>query len=125
MGIRAERVEGQLKKEISKILQEDLKDPRVGFVTITRIELTADLRFARIYFSIMGDDAAKEESLKGIKSAMGFIRKLIAERMNMRYVPELYFKLDNSAEYSIELEKTFERIRHERENSQAGDKEVQ
>ncbi|MDO8602310.1 MAG: 30S ribosome-binding factor RbfA [Candidatus Omnitrophota bacterium] len=124
MGIRSERVEGQLKKEISRILQEDLKDPRIGFVTIARIDLTGDLRYARIYFSILGDDAAKEESLKGIKSAIGFIRKLIAERMNLRYVPELYFKLDNSLEYSINLEKTFERIKNERKESQGGDKEV-
>ena len=124
MGIRSERVEGQLKREISKILQEDLKDPRIGFVTITRINLTLDLRYARVYFSVMGDDKVKEESLKGIKSAIGFIRKLIAERMKLRYVPELYFKLDNSIEYSINLEKTFERIRNERQDSQGSDKEV-
>jgi ribosome-binding factor A len=124
MGIRAERVEGQLKKEISKILLEDLKDPRIGFVTITRIELTGDIRYARIYFSILGDDKAKEESLKGIKSAVGFIRKLIAERIKLRYVPELFFKLDNSLEYSINLEKTFERIKNEHKESQSGDKEV-
>jgi len=117
-------VEGQLKKEISKILQEDLKDPRIGFVTITRIELTGDLRYARIYFSIMGDDLVKKEGLKGIKSAKGFIRKLIAERINLRYVPELDFKLDNSIEYSINLEKTFERIKNERKESQSGDKKV-
>jgi ribosome-binding factor A len=117
-------VEGQLKREISKILQEDLKDPRIGFVTITRINLTLDLRYARVYFSVMGDDKVKEESLKGIKSAIGFIRKLIAERMKLRYVPELYFKLDNSIEYSINLEKTFERIRNERQDSQGSDKEV-
>ncbi|PIV38998.1 MAG: ribosome-binding factor A, partial [Candidatus Omnitrophica bacterium CG02_land_8_20_14_3_00__42_8] len=109
---------------ISKILLEDLKDPRIGFVTITRIDLTGDLRYARIYFSILGDDTAKEASLQGIKSARGFIRKLIAERMKLRYVPELYFKLDNSMEYSINLEKTFERIRHERKDDKAGDKEV-
>ena len=124
MGIRSDRVEGQLRKEISKILQEDIKDPRIGFVTITRIDLTKNLRYARIYFSILGDDDAKEESLKGIKSSIGYIRKLIAERMNLRYVPELYFKLDNSIEYSINLEKTFERIKHEHKDSQAGDKEV-
>ena len=124
MGIRSDRVEGQLRKEISKILQEDIKDPRIGFVTITRIDLTKNLRYARIYFSILGDDDAKEESLAGIKSSIGYIRKLIAERMNLRYVPELYFKLDNSIEYSINLEKTFERIKHEHKDSQAGDKEV-
>jgi ribosome-binding factor A len=124
MGIRSERVEGQLKKEISKILQEDLKDPRIGFVTITRIELTGDLRYARVYFSIMGDDLVKKEGLKGITSAKGFIRKLIAERINLRYVPELYFKLDDSIEYSIDLEKTFERIKNEHKESQSSDKEV-
>ncbi|MDP2910982.1 MAG: 30S ribosome-binding factor RbfA [Candidatus Omnitrophota bacterium] len=124
MGIRSDRVEGQLRKEISKILQEDIKDPRIGFVTITRIDLTKNLRYARIYFSILGDDNAKEESLAGIKSSIGYIRKLIAERMNLRYVPELYFILDNSIEYSINLEKTFERIKHEHKDSQAGDKEV-
>jgi ribosome-binding factor A len=125
MGIRSERVEGQLKKEISRILQEDLKDPRIGFVTITRIDLTGDLRYAKVYYSILGDDEAKKASLKGIKSASGFIRKLIAERMNMRYVPELSFRLDNSIEYSINLEKTFERLRHERGNNQESHKEIQ
>ncbi len=124
MGIRSERVEEQLKKEISKILQEDLKDPRIGFVTITRIDLTGDLRYARVYFSILGDDKAKEEGLKGIKSAIGFIRKLIAERMDLRYVPELYFKLDNSIEYSINLEKTFERIKNEHKDNKTGGQEI-
>lgn len=68
MGIRSERVEGQLKREISKILQEDLKDPRLGFVTITRIELTSDLRYARVYFSILGDDKEKNPAWKALKA---------------------------------------------------------
>lgn len=117
MGIRSERVKGQLKKEISKILQEDLKDPRISFVTITRIELTGDLRYAKVYFSILGDDEVKKKSLEGIQSAGGFIRRLIGERMNMKYVPEIVFKLDQSIEYSINLEKTFERIRNERKDN--------
>ena len=121
---RPGRVQEALRQEISKIVQNEMKDPRIGFITITRVDLTKDLRYARIYFSILGDDNAKEESLKGIKSSIGYIRKLIAERMNLRYVPELYFKLDNSIEYSINLEKTFERIKHEHKDSQAGDKEV-
>jgi len=124
MGIRSERVEGQLKKEISKILQEDLKDPRIGFVTITRIDLTPNLRYVKVYYSIFGDEDAKKASLKGIKSAAGFIRKLIAKRINMRYVPELSFRLDDSIEYSIKLEKTFERLKHERKDNQEGHKQV-
>ena len=125
MGIRSEKVQGQLKREISRILQEDLKDPRVGFVTVTRIDLTGDLRYARVYFSILGDETKKISSLKGIQNAAGFIRRLIGERLNLKYVPELSFKLDKSVEYSIDLEKTFERLHHERKIDQDSHKEIQ
>ena len=114
MGMRSKKVEGQLKKEISIILQEDLKDPRIGFVTITRIDLTGDLRHAKIYFSILGDEVNQEASIEGIKSAAGYIRKLVGERLNLKYVPELSFRLDKSIEYSVNLEKTFEKLRKER-----------
>jgi len=124
MGIRAERVQRQLRKEISRILQEDLKDPRIGFVTVTRIDLTGDLRYAKIYFSILGDASKEESSIKGIQSAAGYIRKLVGERLKLKYVPELSFRLDKSIEYSINLDKTFERLRNERKNNQAGHKEV-
>lgn len=116
MGIRADRVQRELQREISTILHEDLKDPRIGFVTVTRIELTGDLRFAKVYYSILGDEANKESSKDGIQSAAGYIRKLVGERLNLRYVPELSFRLDGSIEYSINLEKTFERLNNERKN---------
>jgi len=122
MGRRSEKVQVQLKREISRILQEDLKDPRIGFVTVTRIDLTGDLRHAKVYFSILGDEAKKASSVAGIQSAAGYIRKLISERLNLRYTPELSFRLDKSAEYSIELEKTFERLKNESKDSQASDK---
>ncbi|MFH1782708.1 MAG: 30S ribosome-binding factor RbfA [Candidatus Omnitrophota bacterium] len=118
MGIRSERVKGELKKELSIILRDDLKDPRVGFVTITRIDLTGDLRHAKVYFSMIGEDANKEECEEGIQSASKYIRKLIGERLQLKYVPELTFIFDRSIEYSIDLEKTFERIRDERKNDQ-------
>jgi len=125
MSVRSDRVQVQMKKEISRILQEDLKDPRIGFVTITRIDLTGDLRHAKIYFSILGDEASQKASEEGIKSAVGFIRKLIGERLKLKYVPELSFMLDRSLEYSIGLEKTFERIRNERDDNKDSDKEIQ
>ncbi|MDP8230547.1 MAG: 30S ribosome-binding factor RbfA [Candidatus Gorgyraea atricola] len=114
MGVRTDRVRKQLMKELSMILQEELKDPRIGFVTITRIDLTGDLRYAKIYFSVLGDESKKEASLEGIESAAGYIRRLIGEKLKLKYVPELSFRLDKSAEYSLELEKTFERLRDER-----------
>ena len=124
MGIRSVRVRVQLKKELSKILQEDLRDPRIGFTTITRIDLTGDLRYAKIYFSILGDEKEKISSIEGIESAAGYIRRLIGERLKLKYVPELSFNLDRSIEYSIDLEKTFERLKNEHKNSEDSDKEV-
>ena len=114
MGIRTDKVKKQLEREISRVFREDLKDPRIGFVTVTRIDLTGDLRNAKIYFSIMSDEVNKDESLEGVNSAAGYIRKLIGDRLKLKYVPELIFRLDKSIEYSIELEKTFERLRNER-----------
>jgi len=124
MGLRSERVALQLKKEVSKILQEDIKDPRIGFITITRVDLTGDLRYARVHFSVLGDDEAREIASEGIDSAKGYIRKLIAERMNMRYAPEISFKLDNSIEYSINLEKTFDMLKNEHSPNQEDNKEI-
>lgn len=118
MSIRSERVETQLKRDISTILQEDLKDPRIGFVTVVRVEVTADLRYAKIYFSVLGDDKAKENALEGITSAKGYIRKLVGDRMKMRYVPELAFKLDTSIEYGLNLENVFDKIHNEHKNSE-------
>ena len=124
MGIRSEKVQVQLKREISRILHEDLKDPRIGFVTLTRIDLTGDLRYAKVYFSVLGDDADRRSSVEGIQSASGYIRRLVGERLKLRFVPELVFKLDKSIEYSIDLEKTFERLRNEQKNSQDSNKEI-
>ena len=125
MGIRVDRVQRQLKKEISRILQEELKDPRIGFVTVTRIELTGDLRHAKVYFSILGDEENQKSGEEGIQRAAGYIRKLIGQRIPLRYVPELSFRLDRSIEYSIELEKTFERLKNEHSGRKDGDKEKQ
>ena len=125
MGIRTGKVEKQLKREISRILQEDLKDPRIGFVTVTRIELTGDLRFAKVYFSILGDEANQKASMAGLQHAAGYIRRLIGERLRLKYVPELSFILDKSIEYSINLEKTFDRLKNERKKDQDNPEEVQ
>lgn len=124
MSIRSDRVQVVMKKEISVILQEDIKDPRVKFITITRIDLTGNLRHANIYFSALGDEASQKASEEGIQSAAGFIRKLIGERLKLKYVPELSFRLDKSIEYSIGLEKTFERIHNELEDNKDSNKEV-
>lgn len=125
MGIRSKKVEIQLQREISKVLQEDLKDPRIGFVTVTRIDLTGDLRYAKVYFSILGDEEAQQSGIEGIKSAAGYIRKIVGEKLQLKYVPELSFRLDKSAEYRMNLEKTFERIKDENTSDKDSDKKEQ
>jgi len=124
MGMRSKKVQIQLKREISRILQEDLKDPRIGFVTVMRIDLTGDLRHAKIYCSILGDEASQQSGMEGIQSAAGYIRRLVGERLQLKYVPELSFRLDMSIEYGITLEKTFERLRNERKDDQKSAEEV-
>ncbi|MCX7662003.1 MAG: 30S ribosome-binding factor RbfA, partial [Candidatus Omnitrophica bacterium] len=88
---RYARVASQIKKEISNILHDDLKDPRIGFITVTRIELSPDLRFARIFYSVFGSPQEKTNTAKGLENATGFIRRLVAQRMNLKFVPEITF----------------------------------
>lgn len=111
--IRKQRVESQLRKEISFIIMEDLKDPRIKFVSVTRANLTNDLKTAYVYVSIMGSDEEKNEVMKGLISACGFIRKEIGERMRLRYTPELKFFIDDSYDVQMRIEKILKIIKDE------------
>ena len=107
---RRERIEEAIKKEVSIILQEDLKDPRLGFTTITDVQLTADYRDAKIFFSVLGKDEDYKRTKMALKSALGFIRKLIGQRIKLRCVPEISFREDRSGEYSIRIQEVLEEI---------------
>tara|TARA_Y100000031_G_scaffold153164_1_gene197826 strand:+ start:773 stop:1126 length:354 start_codon:yes stop_codon:yes gene_type:complete len=100
---RAQRVEGLVLEEISNILQREIKDPRIGFATITKVTVSDDLRHAKVFVSIMGNEKEKRNSLKGLHSATGFIRRELGHRVHLRYVPELVFKLDDSMEKSARI----------------------
>lgn len=95
---RSSRVADQIRAELSDILLRRTKDPRIGSVTVTHVELTADLRLARIFVAPMGETARKETLLQGIMSAAGFIRGELGHRLRLRYVPEVIFVLDESAD---------------------------
>lgn len=109
---RYEKVAGTLKKEISNIIHDELKDPRLGFVTVTRVELTQDLRYAKIFFSVLGKDEEYQKTKAALDSALGFIRRLIAQRVKLQFVPEITFKEDRSSEYSIRIEGILEEIKN-------------
>ena len=93
---RSERVSDQMKHEIADILMRKIKDPRIGFVTVTDVEVADDLRNAKVFVSVYGGD--KEETLKGLKSATAFIRLELGRRMRMRFIPELLFRFDATVE---------------------------
>lgn len=109
---RHKRVEEAIKKEVSTIIHDELKDPRVGFVTITRVELSKDLRNAVIFYSVLGKEESHKKTKLALDSALGYIRSLVAQRINMRFATELMFKEDHSSEYSVRIEEILNEIKN-------------
>jgi len=108
---RQDRVAEAIRKEVSLIIHDELNDPRLGFVTITAVEVTADLREAKIFFSVLGSDDERKKTKAALDSGLGFIRKLIGERIQLRFVPELMFREDRSSEYGTRIEEVLNEIK--------------
>jgi ribosome-binding factor A len=108
---RQEKLAQAIKKEISGIIQEELKDPRLGFMTITAVELTPDYKYANVFFSVLGQEQDYKKAKNALNSALGFIRRLIAQRIRFRFVPEIVFKEDRSCEYGFKIEKILNEIK--------------
>ena len=119
MRIRPERVANAIKREIGNIIQEDLKDPRMGFTTITGVEVTQDLRSAKVYYSVLGSSKEKKSTQVALGSAKGFIRGLIGDRLKLRFTPELFFAVDKSVEYHDTVNKLLEKIRREKDEKES------
>ncbi|MBA8759176.1 30S ribosome-binding factor RbfA [Staphylococcus schleiferi subsp. coagulans] len=105
MNMRAERVGEQMKKELMDIINNKLKDPRVGFLTITDVQPTNDLSLAKVYLTVLGNDKEREDTFKGLEKAKGFIKSEIGQRMRLRIVPDLQFEYDASIEYGNRIER--------------------
>jgi ribosome-binding factor A len=100
---RAIRVGELLKEEISQIVLREMKDPRIGFVSITDVEVSGDLRHAKVFISVYGTDKEKEETLAGLQQAQGFVRKLVGERVKIHHTPEIIFRYDDSIENGVHI----------------------
>ena len=121
---RLSRINDEILKELSQIIRGELKDPRIGAMTsVIRVETTQDLKYCKVFVSVLGDEKEKESVMKGLKNAAGFIRRLIAQRINLRYTPEMLFKLDESAEYAIRMDQLINQIAKEREEREERDAE--
>ena len=95
---RADRVAEAVREVIAELLLRDIKDPRIGMITLTSVEFSDDLKHARVYFSSVGDSTTRERSLSGLRSAAGFIRSQVTRRLKLRYAPDLTFLFDPSLE---------------------------
>lgn len=110
---RIDRVNAQIKREISQIIHQELGDPRLQFVTILRAETSRDLRTARVYFSALGENSAAQAAKTALESAAGTIRRHVGGHVKMRYTPEFHFVYDRSAEFSARVEQTLTEIHHD------------
>ncbi|MFQ5663098.1 MAG: 30S ribosome-binding factor RbfA [Terriglobia bacterium] len=103
-GRRPQRLGEQLREEISGLVVRGLKDPRIGFATITGVRVTSDLRQAWVYVSVLGSAEAQQRTLEGFRAAKSFIRRELAHRLDIRRIPDLAFELDRSAEQAERIE---------------------
>jgi ribosome-binding factor A len=116
---RADRVSEAIKREMSLMVQQDVKDPRVHFVTVTDVQTTDDLRYAKIYVSILGDKETRKESLTGLVHAKGFLRSELGRRLGLRYTPDIQFFLDESLDHSIQIRTLLNTIKKDEPQGEA------
>lgn len=109
--LRSEKVQELIKQEVSQIILRELKDPRIGFVTVTQVDITGDLRSAKIYVSLMGSEEQIKDCWIGLQNSLGYIRREIGKRIRLRCTPELSFQLDKSLDYSVHIQELLAKIK--------------
>ena len=118
---RTKRISEAIKKEVSSIILNDLNDPRVSFVTVTKVEISSDLKKAKIFVSIIGNETTQETSLYGIKNARSFIQRKVAQRLNIKYSPILSFHIDDSIKKMAHLDRLIAGVSDETDNENKED----
>jgi len=119
---RISRINDEIMKELSQIIRFEVKDPRINAMTsVIRVDTTTDLKYCKVYISVLGDEESQKSTLEGLKSAEGYIRSQLAKTINLRNTPELTFILDQSIEYGINMSKLIDEVnqadleRHQKE----------
>ena len=111
--LRVEKMQELMKQELSQIILREMKDPRIGFVTVTQVRMSSDLSRAEIYLSLLGSEEETKQTLDVLKKSLGFLRTEIGKRIRMRYAPELVLRLDDSLEYSSNIQRLLLQIEKE------------
>lgn len=119
-GGRMRRVDEAMRAVLSDVIAKDLKDPRVGFVTVTGVKTSADLRHARVYVSVLGDDPARSASIDGLRSAHGFLQRRLATELTLKHTPSLTFEYDDSLDRGMRISRLIDETVHEEETDDHG-----
>lgn len=118
---RVARLNEQLKRELTALIQFEVRDPRIGMVTITDVEVSPDLYHARVYFTLLGDDDQRRTAAEGLRAAAGFLRTEIGRRMHIRRAPELHFTLDETLEHAARIEQLLREARGDARPADTGE----
>jgi ribosome-binding factor A len=120
VGFRPDRVADQIRQELSELLTRGaVHDPGIGFITLTRVKVSADLQVARVYYTTLGDEAARSQTAKALQRATGFFRRRVGDRLQLRRVPELEFHFDESVGHQDRVEQIIREL-HEEEEQRKG-----
>ena len=113
-GRRIDRIEEQVRIELSEIIEREIQDPRVGLTTVTAVKISPDLRHGRVFVTVLGDETQRKKALEGLRSAASFIRRSLSQRLHhMRRIPELTFDYDEAVEKGMRIEELLDQIKHE------------
>jgi ribosome-binding factor A len=112
-GNRAARVADVIQRELADLIRNELKDPRVGFASIVKVEVSADIRHAKVYVSVLGDEKQQKESIRALQNAAGFLRSEVGRALQIRYTPELHFVLDESIAHGVRIAQLLVQIQEE------------
>ncbi|MGE5561343.1 MAG: 30S ribosome-binding factor RbfA [Chloroflexota bacterium] len=119
---RQERVNSQFKTELADLLRR-VKDPRIGFVSVTDVEVTPDLKQARVYVSVLGNEDARRDTLSGLRSATGFIKTELARRVRLRFMPDIEWRYDSSIEHGARINELLNQVKRSQDDSGTGDRQ--
>lgn len=124
MSHRPEKLAEAVKKEVSDMFRHDLRDPRIGFATITFVEVSGDLRYAKIYVSVLGKEEEQQQTMQALEKAKGFIRSELGQRIRLRYTPELTFKMDHSIQSGTRIIRLLEEVTKETADGDRKEKDL-
>ena len=110
---RLQRLNENIKELLSVLILKEIKDPRIGFVTITSVKVTSDLMTAKVYFSVMGSDEDRQDSLKGLISARSFMRRVVGDQLKLHHVPNFHFVYDDSLDKAMKIEEVLKELKND------------